>query len=216
VKGVKGEPLSTVMNKVSKVIKIINLLHHRRYLTAKDIAKACNVSVRTAYRYIETISAANVPVYYDKSAGGYRMHKHGAFRIDNLGTDDAILISLGLKLLSRKTNANYRRQIDSLLQRVNWHERPAIKELWQALDTRIEHEVGSDDLSNLITTLIVNLAILCERNLEIHRGEPSGDKDKIRIQNPSLYFDKEWQILSGRSDSIHAIPLSAIKEANVI
>jgi predicted DNA-binding transcriptional regulator YafY len=56
--------------RASRLLSILLMLQTRGRLTAETLASTFEVSVRTIYRDIEQLSAANVPVYADRGPGG--------------------------------------------------------------------------------------------------------------------------------------------------
>lgn len=56
--------------RASRLLSILLLLQTRGRLTAEALAELFEVSVRTIYRDIEELSAANVPVFADRGPGG--------------------------------------------------------------------------------------------------------------------------------------------------
>lgn len=55
---------------IDRLFQIVYLLLERRTITAKELAKHFGVSVRTIYRDIDTLSAANIPLYSTQGRGG--------------------------------------------------------------------------------------------------------------------------------------------------
>jgi predicted DNA-binding transcriptional regulator YafY len=56
--------------RASRLLSILLMLQTRGRLTAEALAETFEVSIRTIYRDIEQLSAANVPVYADRGPGG--------------------------------------------------------------------------------------------------------------------------------------------------
>lgn len=56
--------------RASRLMSILLLLQSRGRLTAEELARHFEVSVRTIYRDIDQLSAAEVPVYADRGPGG--------------------------------------------------------------------------------------------------------------------------------------------------
>lgn len=56
--------------KADRLISILMLLKVHKQLTAKDLAKRLEVSVRTIYRDIESLSSIGVPIFTDRGTNG--------------------------------------------------------------------------------------------------------------------------------------------------
>ncbi len=60
------------MTKAERLLFLVNLFRVRRRISLEELARECEVSTRTIYRDIVSLSNLNVPIYYD---GGYRLTK---------------------------------------------------------------------------------------------------------------------------------------------
>lgn len=208
-------PLNDDMDKVAKILLLVNLLNHRRFVTLDEITATCKISHRTAYRYINTISAAHIPVYYDKSVCGYRLLSEGAFSVGKISSDDAIMIAVALRLLAKKINGFYGEEIELLTQRLFSSQNFPLEELWETFENRADLELEKGDFSDLITNLIIHMAVLNSKRLHINLA---GDADEIKsmeIEDPSLCFKDEWRLSGKKLESDRAIPISKIKKASI-
>ncbi len=58
------------MSKFARLLQVLNLVRSRQGISAKELALECQVSRRTIFRDILSLSSAEIPVYYEK---GYRL-----------------------------------------------------------------------------------------------------------------------------------------------
>jgi predicted DNA-binding transcriptional regulator YafY len=80
------------MSKYDRLLHILNLLRSRRSLRAKDLARECEVTERTIYRDVLSLSSANVPVYFDD---GYKLLSDAFLPPLNLTKEEFIVTHLG-------------------------------------------------------------------------------------------------------------------------
>ena len=81
--------------RASRLMSVLLLLQSRGKLTAQQLADTLEVSVRTIYRDIESLSEAGVPVYGDAGPdGGYQLLGGYRTRLNGLTADEAQALSL--------------------------------------------------------------------------------------------------------------------------
>ncbi len=213
--GLKFSPAQSFMDKVNKILLLVNLLNHRRFVTLEEITATCDISDRTAYRYINTISAAHIPVYYDKSVCGYRLLSEGAFSVSKIRSDDAIMIAVALRLLSKKLNGFYGEDIQLLTRRLFSSQNFPLEEVWDTFEKKTELELQTGDFSDLVTNLIIHMAVLNSRKLHISLSDEADEIRKMEIEDPSLCFKDEWRLSGKKVEPEEAIPISKIKKASI-
>ena len=81
--------------RASRLLSTILLLQNRGRMTAQELATELEVSVRTVYRDIESLSAAGVPVYGESGHdGGYALVEGYRTRLTGLHESEADALSL--------------------------------------------------------------------------------------------------------------------------
>ncbi|MEV6322199.1 WYL domain-containing protein [Nocardia sp. NPDC051787] len=81
--------------RASRLVQLLLLLQTRGRLTAPELARELEVSVRTVYRDIDALSAAGVPVYSEPGrAGGVRLVEGYRTRLTGLTTEEADAVLL--------------------------------------------------------------------------------------------------------------------------
>jgi len=102
-------------SRTERLLKMISLLSHRQGMTAEEIAQDFNVSVRTIYRDISSISDL-VPIYYDD---GYRLLSPPSFPTTTFTPRELMLIRLGVGISALNTSTPFYQDIESALEKID-------------------------------------------------------------------------------------------------
>lgn len=165
---------------INRLFETIYILLHKKTTTAKELAERFEVSERTIYRDIETLSSAGIPIYASKGKGG------GISLLDDYVLDKSILsereqneILYALQSLS-VTQAP---QMNQVLAKLS-HLFNKNKTSWIEVDFS---PWGSDE-SSILQFKILKDAILSRRIIEFEYFNSSGEKSTRRVEPMKLIF----------------------------
>ncbi|MEW5795746.1 MAG: YafY family protein [Candidatus Zixiibacteriota bacterium] len=82
------------MSKYDRLLYILNLLRSRKSLNARRLADECQVTERSIYRDLISLSEANVPIYYDN---GYKLASGNFLPPLNFTLDEYTCLRLALE-----------------------------------------------------------------------------------------------------------------------
>jgi predicted DNA-binding transcriptional regulator YafY len=113
------------MAKADNLLAVLWLLRSRRRVTAPQIAEELEISLRTAYRYIDALSASGVPVIADTGPeGGYSLPEQ--FRsVPLFFAHDELVALFQAGLFARQAGYPYTRAMEAALDKVRRNLSPS-------------------------------------------------------------------------------------------
>ena len=82
------------MTKSERLLFIVNLFRVRKRVTLDELVRECEVSKRTVYRDLLSLSGLNIPIYFDD---GYRLAREISLPALNFTEDEQELIGFSLR-----------------------------------------------------------------------------------------------------------------------
>jgi predicted DNA-binding transcriptional regulator YafY len=199
------------MKKLRNLILLWNLFNRRRVVTLDTIMQRCNVSSRTAYRYILDLSEANLPIYFDEEARGYRLSTNSQPLPTHLSADEFILVRLAAEILSRRLDGPYSQVISGLIGKLEATGPSTLSDLWPEGRSRFWASVEDQALDAFTNSLMLQAAIALNKDVFLVLADSDPDRP-LYVRRPSLSFKEEWAVCSKESESMNPVPLSDIKQ----
>ncbi len=140
--------------KINRLTEIILILLNKKTVTAKELSDKFQVSTRTIYRDIETLSLSGVPVYMSKGKnGGISLLEDFSINKTLLSKDDKESLMLSLKALS---TIEYP-EISSVIDKVGFMNKTSNNDNWIDIDlSRWDNKPHADNKFHKIKYAILN------------------------------------------------------------
>jgi predicted DNA-binding transcriptional regulator YafY len=206
------------MSKYDRLLYVLNLLRGRPGLSANQLACECEVSERTIYRYINALSSANIPIYFDK---GYRLLSDAFLPPLNLNLEDYLVLKTALSSSAFANQSPLRKQAKSVLAKIEASLNPSIsKDLDKLKDVASVNVKSTSDFSKLsLMFKLIEQSILNRNSIKLvyeslKSGESSRDVDPY-----SLVFRRHAWYLVGfchRQNEIRLFRLNRIKKISLL
>jgi predicted DNA-binding transcriptional regulator YafY len=183
----------------------------------KSIKETCNIPERTAYRYLNTISEANVPIYFDKSIQAYRLNAGSGIPINDVSFGEGVLVVLALKVLAATVNEHYREDIEQLITKVVVRHEAEIESVLGGAAERLVSPLEGIDLSSLLSSALVHAAVCTGREVKITKFDGDDESEPgVEVSQPRLLFRKAWQVAEKSLTDQEAAPLQSIDKVEVL
>jgi predicted DNA-binding transcriptional regulator YafY len=204
--------------RAARLVQLLLLLQTRGQVSAPELAKELEVSVRTVYRDIEALSAAGVPVYSEPGRhGGARLVDGYRTRLTGLTTDEADAV-----LLAGIPTAAAELGLGTVLAAAQLKVLAALPPELRSRATRVQQRFHLDapgwfhqneDLPHLAT---VAEALWEDRRIEI--GYARRDAEVTRTLDPLGLVLKAgtWYLVARHADDVRTYRVSRITAARCL
>lgn len=113
------------MSKYDRLLYILNLLRTRKNMNAEQLSHECEVTERTIYRDIVSLSEANIPIYYDN---GYKYASGNFLPPLNFNIDEFLTLKKILESSPLSRDGQSRKLIKSIKTKIEAGLSPFVKE----------------------------------------------------------------------------------------
>jgi len=102
--------------RLARLMKIMILVKAQRHLRRKDLARKCEVSVRTIQRDLDTLAYAGVPIFWTDD--GYQIMPDFFLPPVNLSVEEALHLVMASRTFSRDKDDFQRQIIESAISKI--------------------------------------------------------------------------------------------------
>jgi predicted DNA-binding transcriptional regulator YafY len=206
------------MSKYDQLLHVLNLLRGRPGLSAPQLARECEVSERTIYRYINALSSANIPIYFDQ---GYRLLSDAFLPPLNLTLDDYLVLKTALSSSVFANRSPLRKQAKSVLAKIEANLSPVVKkDLDKFRDVAWVNVKSTSDFSKLsLTFKLIEQSILNRKSLKIVYESLQSGQSLRQVDPYSLVYRRHAWYLVGfchRQAEIRLFRLNRIKKITLL
>ena len=184
------------MSRVDNILFLTYLLHEHGSISVQDVRRHCKVSERTAYRYLSTMTKANIPVFFDIETRCYRLLRSQTLSIQNLTLNDIVLLVCGLGALKISENSAYNDEICRLVDRLIAKYPTGLSELWEILNKNRSGN-GSYASPISITHQVIWAGMLLKRKIFL---SVAAESQPVAIYQPKLVLKDHLYVTDARNN----------------
>lgn len=195
----------------NRLFEIIYILMQKNKTTAKELADKFEVSTRTIYRDIETLCAANIPIYASKGKDG------------GIGLLDEFV--LNKTILSEEEQNQILFALQGMKKVAGQDEKDILRKLSILFNKKINDWIkidfsnwGKDDTQQERFE-IIKKAILSKKQMEFTYYNSDGNQSKRIVEPLQIWFkDKSWYLISycKQKEDYRIFKISRIKDINIL
>ncbi|MBN2897169.1 MAG: YafY family transcriptional regulator [Clostridia bacterium] len=174
--------------KISRLFSIVTILLNKGNVTAKELAEEFEVSTRTIYRDIETLSMSGIPIYTDRGmGGGIRIMDHYVLNKAVISEEEKNSILLGLQVLQATQYDERDSAIHKLKLLLQGDEMDYIEVDFSGFDNNKEHAIFEG----------IKKGLQKNQTLSMTYKNNQGEISKRLINPLKLIFkEKRWYLIA--------------------
>lgn len=185
------------MSQLSRLISILTLLKSKRLLTATELSKKFDVSIRTIYRDIRKLEEAGIPVYTIEGRG-YGLMDHYTVAPVQFSEKQANALITAQHIVNQSKDVSFVNDFNDALTKIKSVFRSSIQEKSEILNDKIHifnweyEEFSSDALSE------IQLAITNFNYIEINYQKANDPSISFRKIEPCAMYstNNKWILIA--------------------
>ena len=195
----------------NRLFEIVYILIQKKKVTAKELANRFEVSTRTIYRDIETLSRANIPIYATKG-------KEGGIEI----LDDYVLNKM---LLTEEEQNQILFALQGIKKVAGQNEKDILEKLSRLFNKKADDWIRIDfsnwgkDNEKEKRFNMIKTAILNKNQIEFVYYNSNGEKSQRTVEPLQVWFkDKSWYLIAycKMKQDYRIFKIARIKEIKIL
>lgn len=195
----------------NRLFEIVYILLQKKKVTAKELAERFEVSTRTIYRDVETLSRANVPIYATQGKdGGIALLDKYVLNKTILSEEEQNQILFALQSMKNVSGQNERGVLEKLSTLFNKAVNDWIK---------IDFSGWEKDSAQETKFEIIKKAILNKNRIEFVYYNSNGEESKRVVEPLQIWFkDKSWYVMSycKLKENYRIFKIARMKEVKIL
>lgn len=204
------------MSKIRRIIQLLNLLHAREFVSLETMMKVCEIPRRTTFRYINTLSSADIPIYFDNRERAYTLRTKRNGSLEDISIGEVTVAILALKMLRKNVNEHYSSDIDILIRKLLVRQVVPLEDMFTVIDNIVRQADSIDDVSDIVSSLLALVAANFGRNVRLTRSSEDDNSSDGEFENISLVFQDGWNLDSDFLKAHSALDLKSIQKISVL
>jgi predicted DNA-binding transcriptional regulator YafY len=187
------------MNRIDRLSAILIQLQSKRVVTAKEISKRFQISIRTVYRDIRALEAAGIPIGSDAGLGYYLAEGYHLPPV-TFTTEEACALMTAGKFMDRFSDDPINEHFSSALYKVKAVLKDEDKEYLDILQNKIEvYPIAENRAKGSHGFFTEIQAALCKKNVVfIEYQSPQRSESTVRAIEPVFlgFYDFHWHLIA--------------------
>lgn len=209
------------MSKISNLLEIMMIIQYKGLTTASELAQSLGVDKKTVYRYINSLSKANIPIYTKKGRyGGFYIDKNFYMKSANLSEKELDALLMASEVLTRQNGFVYERELKNAVYKiksVSLNSNVDLKDMNDTGNFSIDSIGSMENLEDKISQ--INYSMSKGRSLNIDYFSVNKNNLTMRKVDPyDLIFKQgNWYVVGycHMKDSVEIFKLDRIKNLKI-
>jgi len=198
------------MTRSNRILSLLSLLSYRRSVPLETIKHTLGICDRTAYRYLNELSEANIPLFHDRSAGGYRLIRTQDVALPTFSDNELIVLTTALMLARRHLNSCYRAMLDALASKLCIRQRLPLERIVETHRETTPDNVVQPNYSADVTAAIFGFAVAENRDMKVVTSDTKEIQRTLSVRNPSMIFRQSWHLTGNGTSGYEEVDFRSI------